>query len=171
MSNKTHYRRVFKSDHLSSYDLEDFEEQKKPLIFTIKEVKQEWNTKIAGKTANANICYFKEDVKPLVLNATNSKIVSKLCNSPMVEDWKDVKIQLYILRNIRFGKDNVQGIRIMDKIIKPLAENELNQLKEELKTITDLTELGKLYNSKEVYKIDKKATELITNRANEIKGK
>jgi len=77
--------------------------------------------------------------------------------------------------DIFLGKfDDVRYIDEMKKEfsgIKPLTEIELNQLKEELKTITDLTELGKLYNSKEVYKIDKKATELITNRANEIKGK
>ena len=35
---KTHYRKVFKSDHLSSADLEDLQEQGVKLIFTIREV-------------------------------------------------------------------------------------------------------------------------------------
>lgn len=48
METKTHYRKVFKSDHLGIADLEDFIEEKS-LIFTIKEVKQELNVAVAGK--------------------------------------------------------------------------------------------------------------------------
>ncbi|MGL5233889.1 MAG: hypothetical protein ACRC8Z_03930 [Empedobacter falsenii] len=48
MENKHHYRNVFKSDHLGSADLEDLTEQGTKLIFTIKEVKQEKQAKVAG---------------------------------------------------------------------------------------------------------------------------
>ena len=75
METKTHYRKVFKSDHLGVADLEDFIEEKKPLIFTIKEVKQEFDTIVAGKKINANIAYFVEKIKPMVLNSTNTKIL------------------------------------------------------------------------------------------------
>ena len=68
---KNHYRKVFKSDHLGVADLEDLIEQKKPLIFTIKEVKQEWGVPVAGKKGNHNIAYFVEPIKPLVVNAGN----------------------------------------------------------------------------------------------------
>ena len=37
---KTHYRSVFKSDHLGVYDLEDLEEKGISLIFKVKEVKK-----------------------------------------------------------------------------------------------------------------------------------
>ena len=46
---KTHYRNVFKSDHLGSADLEDLIEQGVQLCFTIKEVRQEKGAKVAGK--------------------------------------------------------------------------------------------------------------------------
>ena len=72
---KTHYRKVFKSDHLGSADLEDLIEAKQPLIFTIREVRQEFDKWVAGKKGNFNIAYFVENIKPLVLNATNSKVV------------------------------------------------------------------------------------------------
>ena len=77
MENKTHYRKVFKSDHLGVPDLEDLVEQGQKLIFTIREVKQEVNVSVAGRKGNHNIAYFKEQIKPLVLNATNAKIVKK----------------------------------------------------------------------------------------------
>lgn len=57
---KTHYRKVFKSDHLGSADLEEFLEDGKKLVFTIKEVKQEIGATVAGKKINANIAYFVE---------------------------------------------------------------------------------------------------------------
>ena len=78
---KTHYRKVFKSDHLGIADLEDFIEEKVQLIFTIKHVKQEIGVSVAGKKGNFNIAYFVEPIKPLVLNATNSKVVKFLPGS------------------------------------------------------------------------------------------
>ena len=110
---KTHYRKVFKSDHLSSADLEDFIEEKKPLIFTIEKVLQEYGKQVAGKKGNFNIAYFVEKIKPLVLNATNSKIIKSFVGgSPFVQDWNNIKIELYIDEKVRFGSDVVSGIRI-----------------------------------------------------------
>ena len=59
MSNQTHYRKVFKSDHLGVADLEDFIEAKSNLIFTVREVKQEIGVRVAGRKGNHNIAYFK----------------------------------------------------------------------------------------------------------------
>ena len=122
--NKTHYRKVFKSDHLGSADLEEMLEEKKRLVFTIEKVTQEYATKVAGKKIDANIAYFKGGVKPLVLNATNSKIMAKLTGSKFVEDWKGLTIELYINANVRFGSDTVAGVRIKDKL-PVLAKHEL----------------------------------------------
>lgn len=111
---KHHYKSVFKSDHLGSADLEDMIEEKKPLIFTIREVKQEMGVMVAGKKGNHNIAYFVEKIKPWVINATNGKIIRGFIadRSPMVEDWKNVPIELYIDENIKFGKDTVSGVRV-----------------------------------------------------------
>ena len=112
---------MFKSDHLSIADLEDFIEEKKSLIFTIKEVKQEFDTVVAGKKINANIAYFKENIKPLVLNATNSKILKSFSNgSPFVEDWDNTLIELYIDSNVKMKGDIVGGVRI--KPVQPKAK-------------------------------------------------
>ncbi|HWR94122.1 MAG TPA: hypothetical protein VN192_02860 [Flavobacterium sp.] len=110
---KTHYRKVFKSDHLGIADLEDLIEEGKRLVFTVKEVKQEYGASVAGKKIDANIAYFKEPIKPLVLNATNSKIMKSFNNnSPFVEDWKNTVIELYIDPNVKMKGDTVGGVRI-----------------------------------------------------------
>ena len=72
---KHHYRNVFKSDHLGSADLEDLIEQGSNLIFTISHARQELGAKVAGKKMDANVVYFKENIKPMVVNATNGKII------------------------------------------------------------------------------------------------
>lgn len=111
---KTHYRKVFKSDHLGSADLEDYIEQGKQLIFTIAYVKQEVGATVAGKKGNFNIAYFTDKtVKPLVLNATNSKIVKGFANnSPFVEDWNNIRIELFIDENVKMKGETVCGVRI-----------------------------------------------------------
>jgi hypothetical protein len=110
---KTHYRKVFKSDHLGVADLEDFIEEKRKLVFTIKEVKQEMGVTVAGRKGNYNIAYFNEDVKPLVLNSHNSKIVKSFNkNSPFVEDWSNTPVELYIDPSVKLKGDIVGGVRI-----------------------------------------------------------
>ena len=113
MSNKTHYRKVFKSDHLGVADLEDLIEGGSELVFTIKGVKQEIGVRVAGKKGNFNIAYFEESIKPLVLNATNSKTMKQLSNgSAFVEDWGGITVRLYIDPSASFGGEVVGGVRI-----------------------------------------------------------
>lgn len=114
MSNQqlTHYRKVFKSDHLGVVDLEEFTEKGSDLIFTISHVNQEKGARVAGRKINANIAYFNEGIKPLVLNATNSKVLSKLANSCFVENWKNVTVQLFIDPTASLKGEVVGGVRI-----------------------------------------------------------
>lgn len=110
---KHHYRNVFKSDHLGSADLEDLIEKGSKLIFTIQYAKQEKQVKVAGKKVDANIVYFKEPIKPLVINATNGKILRQFANSPMVEDWNNILVELYIDENVKSVSGGItQGVRI-----------------------------------------------------------
>lgn len=141
---KTHYRKVFKSDHLGVADLEEYIEEKRPLTFTIKEVRQEINVAVAGRRGNHNIAYFYENVKPLVLNSTNSKIVKSFNkNSPFVEDWKDTKVKLYIDENVKMKGEIVGGVRInpiqpKEKIKPPFTNANFDKAKKANATIEQI---------------------------------
>lgn len=119
VTGKTHYRKVFKSDHLGQADLEEFLESGSNLVFTIHHVVQEIGVRVAGKKINANIAYFAEQIKPLVLNATNSKILRQITGSSFVEDWTSILVQLYIDPNVKMKGDTVGGVRINPK--QPVA--------------------------------------------------
>jgi len=150
---KHHYRNVFKSDHLSSSDLEDLIENKESLIFTITHAKQEYGVKVAGKKMDANIIYFKEPIKPMVVNATNGKILKAFTGSPMVEDWNNVLVELYIDENVKAVTGGLtQGVRIRQiqpqavKVKKDFTEasfeaaKNANATKEKIESIYNLTD-------------------------------
>lgn len=115
---KTHYRKVFKSDHLGVADLEDFAESGSNLVFTISHARQEFGTKVAGKKIDGNFAYFNEGIKPLVLNATNSKALKTITGSPFVEDWANVTVQLYIDPQAKMHGQVVGGVRVSPNKVK-----------------------------------------------------
>lgn len=119
----THYRKVFDSPYLSSMDVVD------PITLTIAKVTQEADkTKKSKETFNT--AYFKErfirdgeKLKPMILNATNSKMLSKMTGSPFIEDWSGTRITVYVDKGVKFGKETVEGLRVMPaperKVITP----------------------------------------------------
>lgn len=116
MKPKTHYQKAHKSSYLRVADLDHLIQQGNPLIFTIKEVKQEINIRVAGIEGNYNIAYFIENIKPLVLNTTNSKTIKTFNhNSDYIEDWQNTVVQLYIDKNVKHKGETVGGIRIKTK--------------------------------------------------------
>jgi len=109
---KTHYRKAFDSPYLSSADIVD------AMQFTISSVKLE--TDQTKKTKDLfNTAHFVEKeirpgekLKPMILNASNSKTLKNLTGSPFIEDWKNVPVMIYVDHNVRFGKETVEGLRI-----------------------------------------------------------
>lgn len=123
----SNYRNVYKSDHLGVVDLEELVEAGKPLIFTIKEVKQEVGATVAGNKGNFNIAYFKEQIKPWVLNSGNATTIRKLGGFGVnVEDWKNLTVELYIDQNVKMKGVVVGGIRVRPNLPQPKEKPVLN---------------------------------------------
>jgi hypothetical protein len=53
-----------------------------------------------------------EKLKPMILNATNSKTMKGLTGSAFIDDWNDVRVTVYVDHNVKFGKESVEGLRI-----------------------------------------------------------
>lgn len=123
MTEKTHYRKAFNSPYLSSADIVE------PTVLTIKHVRLE-----ADKTKKTkdyfNTAYFVEPeirqgetLKPMILNAHNSRMLKGLTESPFIDDWQNVSVTVYVDHNVRFGRDTVEGLRISPE--KPNIRKEL----------------------------------------------
>ena len=128
METKTDWRKYRKSTHLASADLDAMETDGIPLIFTIKEVKYETGVDVSGTKMDGIFCHFIEPIKPLKLNSTNNKILAgfakkngalgKECN--IIENWKGMKIELFVDRNVKFMGSLTDGIRI--KPLQPIEK-------------------------------------------------
>jgi len=117
---KTDWRKFRKSTHLASADLDALESEGKKLIFQIKEVKYEEGVDVSGTKMNGVFCYFMQDIKPLKLNSTNSKIlagfakkdgyIGKDCH--LIENWKGMIIELFVDHNVKMMGSITDGVRI-----------------------------------------------------------
>ena len=109
---KTHYRKAFDSPYLSSADIVDATQL---TISSVKlEIDQTKKTKDSFNTAHFSEKEIRpgEKLKPMILNASNSKTLKNLTGSPFIEDWKNVPVMIYVDHNVRFGKETVEGLRI-----------------------------------------------------------
>jgi hypothetical protein len=109
---KTHYRKAFDSPYLSSADIVE------PVVLTVARVTLEIDrtkkTKDLFNTAHFSEREIRkgEPLKPMILNASNSKTMKGITGSAFIDDWKDVRITVYVDHNVRFGKETVEGLRI-----------------------------------------------------------
>lgn len=109
---KTHFRKAFDSPYLSSADIVE------PITLTVKKVILQID--MTKKTKDLfNTVHFVEPeirrgeaLKPMILNATNSKTMRGLAGSPFIEDWAGVRFTVYVDHAVRFGRETVEGLRI-----------------------------------------------------------
>lgn len=114
-SAKTHFRRAFDSPYLSSADIVE------PIVLTIARVTLEMDR--TKKTKDLfNTAWFAEKeirpgekLKPMILNATNSKTMKELTGQPFIEDWAGTRVTVYVDHNVKFGKETMEGLRIHKK--------------------------------------------------------
>lgn len=112
---KTHFRKAFDSPYLSSADIVE------PTALTVSHVRLEKDmTKKTGDLFNTAHFVEKElrpgeKLKPMILNATNSKTMRNLTGSAFIDDWNNVRVTVYVEPNVKFGRESVEGLRISSK--------------------------------------------------------
>jgi hypothetical protein len=112
---KTHYRKAFDSPYLSSADIVE------PTALTVAYVRLEPDH--TKKTKDLfNTAHFVEKelrpgekLKPMILNATNSKMMKNLTGTPFIEEWVNFRVTVYVDPNVKFGKESVEGLRISSR--------------------------------------------------------
>lgn len=115
MIERTHFKKAFNSPYLSSADIVE------PTKLTIARVRLEPDR--TKKTKDSfNTAYFAEkeirkgeELKPMILNVTNSKAMKKLTGSPFIDDWVNVPVLVYVDNNVKFGRETLEGLRISPK--------------------------------------------------------
>lgn len=109
-----HWRSVYKSDFLASWDLDDkdelltidFAERKECTLARGKEIKVVLNFK--EKTLSNGV-----ELKPMICNPTNAKIITRFAKSGILADWSGYSILISVKENK--GKvGNAEGLTIKE---------------------------------------------------------
>lgn len=103
----THWKKLTNPNYLGVYSLED----EKDIVLTIDKLRQEQVIGSDGKKGECLVCYFLENVKPMVMNKTNLKQIEKLIGTPMIEKWNGEKIQIGSEKVKAFG-EVVDALRV-----------------------------------------------------------
>lgn len=157
MKEKTHWKKAFNKDFLGAWDLDEGKDLK--LVIDYIEVKEVKNPQ--GTSEKRNIAIFKGDTKPMILNVTNCKLITKFANSKYIEDWKGISIQVYVKDDIKAFGDVVEGLRIRPQ--------QPSMTKPELKPDSEAWNGAVNYLSKEGNSIEAIKKKYIISEANENK--
>lgn len=104
---KTHWKKLTNPDYLGAYSIEDG----KDLNVTISKVVREMITGTGGKKEECTVAHLVNN-KPMILNNTNCKQISKLAASSFIEDWAGLTITVYVAKIRAFGEDGVECLRV-----------------------------------------------------------
>ena len=123
MENKTHFKKLRNPSYIGSYELmvgTNSVELNVTIERAVKEMVQN-----GDKKEEAMVIYLKGH-KPMIVNSTNAKNISKALNSPYIEDWVGKDITLYVAKIRAFG-ENVDALRVKTVTsIKQLPTLEIN---------------------------------------------
>ena len=113
MSEKvTHWKKLTNPNYIGAYDLQPDQEVK----LTIERVVQEAVKGQDGKDELCIVAYFEKAKKPMILNKTNCKIITKLHQTPYIEQWKGKQIVIYSAKVKAFG-EFVDALRIKNTLV------------------------------------------------------
>lgn len=145
---KTHIDKLRNPNYLGGWDLMDENGKTIDKIVTIKEIKNEsvFNQKTQDEQQVITLLF--NECKPIILNATNRKVLKKVTGTEYIEDMIGKKIQLTTKKVKAFGEVH-DAIRIVassgsDLNAKPI---DVNACIEKLKSSKSIAELQTNWSS------------------------
>lgn len=118
-------------DYFGAYALPDG----KDLTVTIDYVIREVVPGPGGKKEECTVAYLIGN-KPLILNVTNCKSITKLYNSAYIEDWRGKKITLFA-STTKYAGDMVECVRIRPQVTVQKQQISEQRLLSAIKSIKD----------------------------------
>ena len=106
---KTHWKQLMNPDYLGAYALPEGRD----ITVTIRFVQREEVTGEGGKKEMCSVAQI-ENSKPLILNATNQKSITKMYG-PFIEGWVGKQITLYVSQTKLRG-ELVECLRIRPSV-------------------------------------------------------
>jgi hypothetical protein len=106
----THWKKLTNPNYIGSHDLQPGQEVK----VTIKSVAQELVKGPDGKEEQCIVAQLEGAKKPMILNKTNCKIISRVLDTPYIEQWSGCSIIIYSAKVKAFG-EMVDALRVKNQ--------------------------------------------------------
>lgn len=116
-----HWRKSVNPKYLGSHDLFVDDKKYNEVVTQITAIRME---EITGDKNKKEICMVADlkGLKPLVLNRTNAKTITKLTGSQKPEKWIGLHIIIYVQLGVKAFGDIVDAIRIRDHKPTPAVQ-------------------------------------------------
>jgi hypothetical protein len=108
-TNLTHWKKLTNVNYIGSEILQPNQELK----LTIEKVQKE-QVKTAEGTQECIVAYFKGGQKGMIINKTNAKIITKVLDTPYIEQWAGKSIIIYAAKVRAFG-EMVEALRVKNQ--------------------------------------------------------
>lgn len=137
MADLTHWRKFHPTEYIGAADFEPDERK----IVTIQRAGREVVKDNKGKSEECLVAHFKESgTKPMIVNVTNAKAISKVSGSQYIENWVGTPIELFTTEVQAFG-EVVDAVRVKPtapRIEKPV----LNEKHSAYKAVQEAVQEG-----------------------------
>lgn len=163
-----HFKEFLDPNFLSNIDFINDKMEYVKKIVTISDVKKE--TTHNGKDGKASVVttlQFKE-CKALILSPHNFKTILQMTRKVNTDDWKGVRVELYILENQKAFGDLWDVVRITKRTIAPVGVKPIDYTTQTatLRNCSDLASLQAAYTV-----LDKAAQTALVGVKDECKAK
>jgi hypothetical protein len=141
-----HFKEYLDTNFLSNIDFINDNMRYDRKIVTITDVKREVTHNGKGGTETVTTLHFKE-CKPMIFGKKNFKTVLLMTKKVDVDDWKGLKIELFILENQKAFGELWDVIRVSPT--KPVQAKAVDYTEQHLslKSCTTLEQLQKVYTA------------------------
>lgn len=121
MEQLTHFKKLANPDYIGAYSLYGADGALIDMDVTITSIAKQNVIGADGKTSMCTVAQLAGQ-KPLILNATNQKMLAKLFKTPFIEQWIGQPFTLYVT-TIRIAGEPTECLRIRPALpVKKLPE-------------------------------------------------
>ena len=140
-----HWKKAINPKYLGSHDLFIDDKKYNEVVTKITNIKQE---EVIGDKNKKEICVVAElkGLKPLILNRTNMKTITKLSGSFKPEKWIGLDIIIYVQIGVKAFGDVVDAIRIKNQKPNATPRDYTAQI-EAINACADMASLVSVWNS------------------------
>jgi hypothetical protein len=139
----THWKQLTNGEYFGSHDLFESDNQYREVIVTLVTVEKKAVPGADGKKSDCIVATTKE-TKPIILNKTNCKTITRLLGTPAIESWAGKQVKIGVDKVKAFG-DVTDALRVRNEKVSQKPAQDYTATIEAIRNAPDLATLQTLW--------------------------